>query len=402
MDNSNWTVLLNMDNSTTSNDTLNNAGNFTMQRELYSQYTGIINAYIAPLVCAFGILGNILNLLVLSRKRFTTSMDSMERTVQMNLIALAVSDMLVCCIALPQTLISPSVGSNTIFSVKLLFKYVETPLANTFILTSTWLTVSMTIGRYIVVCIPLHARSIVDAKCTRAAIVSVYILSIALNLPRFWLTKIYPVRECQAITAYYHFDAVVDENTTCYIVNYTNLGRNRTFRFSYVTIVFVVGFLVPLLILIYCNANLIRALNKARKIQRQIGANITYRHQKDRLTPTLITIIIAFTVLVSPGEFFQYIVLVYGRNSRNRNFIHAITNLLTLINFSTNFVLYCAVNASFRRTLKAMFLGCINADNRRDPLNSSVRKYQTVAYTMTQTVNTNTNNHKAPIDDTDL
>ena len=64
-----------------------------------------IKAYIygvgLPIVCAFGILGNILNLVVLTRKQLQKSMDRMEKSAHLGLVALALSDMLFCIVALP-------------------------------------------------------------------------------------------------------------------------------------------------------------------------------------------------------------------------------------------------------------------------------------------------------------
>jgi hypothetical protein len=380
----NDTIGYNLTNETADNTSWpsnEGAGGTLIDNNLYIE---IINGYVQPVVCAFGILGNMLNLIVLSRKRFTTSMDSMERTVQMCLIALAVSDMMFCLVALPQSVLKHPYISQSMMSF-LLFKFVETPLVNTFILTSTWLTVSMTIGRYIVVCHPLHARSIVDAKCTRSAIISVYVISIGINMPRYWMKQIYPVR-CILLAKYGYIDSKdIDFNDTCYLVDKSKLGRDLTFLVSYTSVMFVIGFVIPLLILIYCNAHLIRALNRARRIQRQITANAAYRQQKDRLTPTLITIIIMFFVMVAPGEIYMYIHIINKpTNLFSTDTIFCITNTLNLINYSMNFVLYCAVNASFRKTLRSMVIHhCMKQDPRLMSINPnySVNTYQTVSYT---------------------
>ena len=61
--------------------------------------------------------------------------------------------------------------------------YKETTV-NVCALTSTWLTVVMAIGRYVVVCRPLHARGYISLRGTKASIAAVLILSILLNVPR--------------------------------------------------------------------------------------------------------------------------------------------------------------------------------------------------------------------------
>ena len=50
---------------------------------------------VIPAVCAFGVIGNILNLVVLTKQRIDTKMDRLEKSATYGLIALAFSDMLV-------------------------------------------------------------------------------------------------------------------------------------------------------------------------------------------------------------------------------------------------------------------------------------------------------------------
>ena len=57
---------------------------------------------VVPVICVFGIVGNALTLLTLSRKRLkTSSVDGTERTVHVGLVGLAVSDLLLCVSLLP-------------------------------------------------------------------------------------------------------------------------------------------------------------------------------------------------------------------------------------------------------------------------------------------------------------
>lgn len=61
---------------------------------------GVIDGAAIPIVCLFGIVGNVLNLIVLTRKRVQHSMDHMEKSVHVGFVALAVSDMCFCFIDL--------------------------------------------------------------------------------------------------------------------------------------------------------------------------------------------------------------------------------------------------------------------------------------------------------------
>jgi len=56
----------------------------------------LVNRAVAPAICVFGIIGNLLNLVVLTRKRLQCSMDRMEKSAHVGLVALAISDMMFC------------------------------------------------------------------------------------------------------------------------------------------------------------------------------------------------------------------------------------------------------------------------------------------------------------------
>jgi len=53
---------------------------------------------LTPIVALFGILGNTLNLVVLTRKSLRYTMDHLEKSAHTSLIALAVSDALICIV----------------------------------------------------------------------------------------------------------------------------------------------------------------------------------------------------------------------------------------------------------------------------------------------------------------
>jgi len=45
----------------------------------------VVNKAVAPAICVFGIIGNLLNLVVLTRKRLQCSMDRMEKSAHVGL-----------------------------------------------------------------------------------------------------------------------------------------------------------------------------------------------------------------------------------------------------------------------------------------------------------------------------
>jgi len=126
----------------------------TLSEQSYRLISLIVGQYLVPFVCLFGIVGNILNLLVLTRKRLLCSMKHMERSVNTGLVALAVSDMMYCTALLLTTFIIDRVTytpTDNLFA--LYFSTYKEPLINIFFFNSTWLTVVMAVSRYAYLCI---------------------------------------------------------------------------------------------------------------------------------------------------------------------------------------------------------------------------------------------------------
>jgi len=108
----------------------------------------VVNDYLVPLICIFGVIGNIVNLLVLTRKRLLSSMKRMEMAVNISLVALATSDLLFCVVYLSVALIGDKASSAPGDNLFMLYcaTYRE-PVINILLLSSTWMTVLMAVSR---------------------------------------------------------------------------------------------------------------------------------------------------------------------------------------------------------------------------------------------------------------
>ena len=310
----------------------------------------IINDYALVIVCVFGIIGNILNLIVLTRKQLQCTMDRMEKSAHLGLLALAISDMCFCTLALMVAFLpSKLTFTNRDFIGIVYYKIYHQPLLNIFLITSTWLTVIMALGRYVAICHPLHARGFINLNGTRAAIICVFIGSVLVNLPQFWYSYVAKG------------DCSTDGPPGCACRFYSkasnSLRSNYTFVLGYNICYSIIGIFIPLIILTYCNVCLIKALRQSFKMQQMYRANQP-KDSGQRITPTLITIIILFTILVSPSELLKFFEnFITKSKSDSPKFLMyqnatEITNFMMVINFAINFVLYCVINVQFRRTVR--------------------------------------------------
>jgi len=306
-------------------------------------------------VCVFGIGGNLLNLIVLSQKSLMCTMKRMEKSAHYGLIALAVSDLFVCLTALSSVFygIGKKDGgfAHASFDFRLVHKLYSSGVINTFILSSTWLTATMAVSRYIAICHPLRARQIIGKTFTVASLVLVILGSVMFNVPRF-LRK-----EPQSIDT---------GGSRMYFVYPGPLQRNPGIERAYSWAYFTLGIAIPLCVLIFSNVKLVLALRSSKKLREetsirqpssaQTAADTEQNGDKSasRITLTLIVIIIFFVLLFVPPELLNFFMEhatsdVYHTDVFN--VAQAIGNLLQTINFALNFVLYCIVNKHFRHTM---------------------------------------------------
>lgn len=329
---------------------------------------------LVPVVSAFGIVGNLLNLIVLTRKRLRRSMDHVEKSAQMGLVALALSDMMVCLVYL----VASAVPTRVVYTpydrlFALYFDTYQEALLNIFLLVSTWLTVTMALSRYLAVCRPMHARGLISIRGTKAALAADFVGALVFNLPRFW--HYFPGRHsCSESGITTGSDPPPPLDCPChYHVKQTGaLYSDRGFVLAYGIVTAVVGIFGPLLILTACNVCLVRALRRShqlheRSIVAQVQARQTRKESRHRITPTLIALIVLFIALVTPSgvlNFFREHIrsasgfLVFKTSTD-------IFNFLSLINFAVNFVLYCIVNVHFRQTCCDVML-CRRYLDRKD------------------------------------
>ena len=51
---------------------------------------------------------------------------------------------------------------------------------------SSWLTVTMAVGRYMAISHPFHVKPLIDLRSTRSTIVTIFVVCFLVNVPRFF------------------------------------------------------------------------------------------------------------------------------------------------------------------------------------------------------------------------
>ena len=302
---------------------------------------------ILPAVCVLGVVGNSLSLLVLTRQKLLSGLEKLERSATYGLASLAISDLLFCLVVLPSPLATGSQHSSPPAGLfHLHYKLYGVALINLFLMISAWLVVVISVNRLLVVTRPLRARHLLTGTNTMLAVCVTYVIAIALTLPHFLILGIY---ECQTVDG----------------VTLLEMGERWGPRTTHALGIYIrwvwpiLASFVPLVILAFCNGHIVRGLRHARlERSRLSGRGQKIKDTNQRVTLTLIIMVIMFFVLVVPAEVLKYI-NPYSHWGSAGVVVASVVNVLQALNFCCNFLLYCAVNPNFRRTLRATLMSCL-------------------------------------------
>ena len=276
--------------------------------------TAFIVQFVAiPIVVVFGVLGNVLNIVVLTRKW-------MRSSTNYYLTSLAIYDILYLVFVLTYLQ-----KQNDIVRVCL----------NIASNTGVWLTLTFTIERYICVCHPMRGIILCTPKRAKYVIVSVCIAGALVTVPEF-------------------FEEML-EDWDSYNLGYKNLNQTL---FTY----------LPLALLCVFNTMLVRSVIRAsrRRLAMLHETNLTSRYarhdtEQSRVTTMLIVIVVVFIVCQLPQAIMNTLTTVdtIHTDTDTLYILRNVFNLLVVVNSAVNFVLYSAVSSKFRRTFRHVFLRCI-------------------------------------------
>lgn len=310
-----------------------------------------LHGYISISVCVCGIVANTLNAIVLSRK-------SMQSATNFLLTALAVTDLLTMTSYLPYAAYFYCIATPDVryphrreWIIYLLFN-------TNFIITShtvaMWLTVSLAIFRYVVVCRKVSGPgpcTLQRAKVTAAAVV---IATIVFCSPNYVMHRPYRLE-----SGAYWFK--VNDFITSYleIFNYWVFG--------------VVLKVAPCVLLSVLSTLLLLAMRRADRRRARLKSQ-GRREESDRTrehnrtTAMLVTVVLFFVLSELPQG---VLALLSGMDDAIFHSVYVplgdVWDIIVLVNSAVNFILYCIMSRQFRQTFYGVF--CQRCQQRRDAAN---------------------------------
>lgn len=211
---------------------------------------------------------------------------------------------------------------------------------------SVYLTICVTIERYVAVCLPLKARYLCTYFRAKIYVACIGLLSLLYNIPRFW-----------EVTWQTTFYPELEVNITN--VASTELRENPTYINIYITWLYlVVMYIVPFSCLALFNLMIYREVRRANSER----ASLTRLQQKEiGLATMLMVVVVVFFVC----NILALVVNILEVLDINIMALNNTSNLLVTFNSSVNLVIYCIFGEKFKRIFFHMFCpSCLTKEPR--------------------------------------
>ncbi|GFR24328.1 probable G-protein coupled receptor AH9.1 [Trichonephila clavata] len=317
------------------------ATNFSQQTsdEKIKNLKFIAYGIIGSIIIGLGVLGNLINLFVLTR-------PSLKGVTFVYLTWLAISDLmslLVSASSLPRFLgIQPKTYLAAVY-----YAHGEIPLVNAFMASSIFIVVALSVDRYFSVCLPTRFKEVHNIQRARRSITAAYICAFTLYVPICFQKCVVP----------FNFNKTVEYG----VYDNLNVVDHTAYRI-YLLVKEIIVRLGPALLLTIFNITIIMTLQKTlTKRQDRLGISSTGSlpsnmrcREKQRLCTLLAGITVLFIISMVPAAILTLL------NSDDEEFhfgfqlFRAFANIMELSNYAMNFYLYCTCSSEIRKTFTSL------------------------------------------------
>ncbi|XP_065650494.1 G-protein coupled receptor daf-37-like [Hydra vulgaris] len=241
--------------------------------------------------------------------------------------------------------------------------YFGSPFYSIFIIASAWLIVAVTLNRFLMIILPLKARSLCSPNRVYWSIFGLIIFSLVINIPQFLIFK------------------TIRVNETKVVIVTTTFGSSKNFE---LWLHCIFALLTPWILIAVLNTIVIYYLSVQRKELERMNDDIRYESKlskksiqqlrENQVTRTLL--VVTFTYLVFLGmqcilKCLWIFEIEKDVETGAWEMFYEFCKLSLIINSSINSLLYCFTGTLFRNELKRMF-GC-KAGLRRGSTTTNTR-----------------------------
>lgn len=290
---------------------------------------------IGPILVVLGLIGNVLSIVVWSRKGMRSSTGR-----YLTCLAVADSGVLVMFLAVDTLKMGhPQLENDPVYAA--FFAWVGYPFFFLFVILSIWFMVGVTVDRFIMVCLITKAKEYCSESRANVGVALITGLCFLVNLPHFWSHTV---------------DVDRGTNGTGPALVQTEFQRTEPgIRYEFwVHCIFLV--LVPWVTIFSLNLFIIKRLSKTNRrmsSKKTMEAASKCKRSENQVTRLLLLVTFTFLLLIGFQCITQcfYMLMPDGFDKRIIDEAFAVAKMGIVINSSINFLLYCFSGRRFRNEL---------------------------------------------------
>ncbi|CAD7003237.1 FMRFamide receptor [Ceratitis capitata] len=283
----------------------------------------------------FGIVGNIISMIILSRPQMRSSINYLLIGLARCDTTLIITSMLLFGIPC----VYPYSG-YFFYYYNYVYPFISPsvfPIGLTAQTASIYMTFTVTLERYVAVCHPLKSRALCTYGRAKIYFIVCCMLSLVYNLPRFW----------EVVTVSHQPEG---SEIVYHCIRPSPLRQNQTYINVYIHWCYlIINYIIPFLTLAVLNCLIYRKVKLANRERQRLSRS---EKREIGLATMLIFIVIVFFLL-------NFLALVVNIDEAFYNKIdHSLTkisNLLVTINSSANFLIYVIFGEKFKRIFLLIF-----------------------------------------------
>lgn len=314
--------------------------------------------WILPIVIAVGLVGNTLNLVVLSK-------PFLKGATKVYLTALAITDLCAMLTAIPMIFrLSRHFFHQKSYGSAFFHAHLELLLSLTFVTASIFIVVSLTVDRYLSICLPKTFRSVHTTTNAKVIVLGAYVGSIFLNFPIAFLKNVCLEKNNVSGIKQWDYHENIDISRTSYFKIYLTVLELST-RFTPICVVTILNILI------------VRKFRKLAKIRRQLRPKAIFllkdgteinseqtvhaknkRNEEKRFITLLRATVGLYLVTMTPPAFLPFLYTEERESDFGLQLYRALANILETANCALNFYVYCLCSRDFRAAFVKMFRCC--------------------------------------------
>lgn len=306
--------------------------------------------FVSPSIVVIGILGNILNLIVLSRPILKSSMKTY-------LTALAVTDLSIMFAEIPSIIRLNGLHGQS-YVAAFYYAHVEVFLVSALVSSSVYIVLCLTIDRLYSVCFPQQFHNVHTNSNAKASLLGSYGIGMVISLPLTLLKNICLIQDEVTHVSTWDFHENVPVTRTIYWSMYLLLSE-------------LVIRLGPIIVLTTLNLIIIKKVREHAATKKNLCTNsvtnesiqeqgmLNTQNKKSSESKIIIllhAIVILFVITMTPSALLS---LLYSEKQESHfgfQAFRAVANILELLNFALNFYVYCLCSKEFRAAFVKVFL----------------------------------------------